>query len=350
MDTRDFAKVPGRLERALGLVEACIAVVPARLHRRRPSRGEEAERRRHSVRIIECSVQPPRFVEGRGTGEVPEGVQRMAACRGAPRPGADEGLRRTMEAFARVRGELDAARDLIEKAAGDVPRSPPGLRPTPRRAARIMGPLRGWIVRSGPRSRCARPGAGDGRLDRCRSVCGGTPGTPSSPHGIAAGRLPGATARRPGRRDRPRTPATRGGDSGPGIPTASAFAATALGRRLSEGDAAAGSSAGGDSHRSSRRPRPERPDDPFTSAEGPPGPPATTPGRRSGRRSPAARGRPASPPASARSPPTSAPRCPPCGPRGPGPRRPAGSATSPVSDRTSPESTRPSAVATVVAW
>ncbi|MEJ7636694.1 MAG: hypothetical protein WKF75_01590 [Singulisphaera sp.] len=57
VDTRDFAKVPGRLGRALGLVEDCIVGVPALLVRGRPSSGEEDEIRRLLTQIIEYSEQ-----------------------------------------------------------------------------------------------------------------------------------------------------------------------------------------------------------------------------------------------------------------------------------------------------
>ena len=144
MDTRDFAKVPGRLGRALGLVEGCIAVVPALLDRRRPSRGVEAEIRRHSTRIIECSEQLLRSVDERGTSE----VQRVAVRLRSPKPGAGETPMRTMETLARARGKLDAARYFVEKTAMDVPRLPPGVRPTPRRASRIVGQLEGLIIRA----------------------------------------------------------------------------------------------------------------------------------------------------------------------------------------------------------
>ena len=148
MDTRDFAKVPGRLGRALGLVEGCMAGVPALLDRRRPSRGEEDEIRRLLTQIIECSEQLLRLVEERGVSEVLDGAQRLVVRQRSPKPGTDEKPRRTMETFARVRGKLDAARYFVEKTARDVPRLPPGMRPTPRRASQVRGQLRGLIVRA----------------------------------------------------------------------------------------------------------------------------------------------------------------------------------------------------------
>ncbi len=148
MDTRDFAKVPGRLGRALGLVEGCMVGVPALLDRRRPSRGEEDEIRRLLTQIIECSEQLLRLVEERGVSEVLDGAQRLVVRQRSPKPGTDEKPRRTMETFARVRGKLDAARYFVEKTARDVPRLPPGMRPTPRRASQVRGQLRELIVRA----------------------------------------------------------------------------------------------------------------------------------------------------------------------------------------------------------
>ncbi len=53
-----------------------------------------------------------------------------------------------METFARVRGELDAARYFVEKTARDVPRLPPGMRPTRPRSTQIRGQLRELIARA----------------------------------------------------------------------------------------------------------------------------------------------------------------------------------------------------------
>ena len=53
-----------------------------------------------------------------------------------------------METFARVSGNLDAAEYFVEKTARDVPRLPPGMRPTPRQASQIRGQLRELIART----------------------------------------------------------------------------------------------------------------------------------------------------------------------------------------------------------
>ena len=75
-------------------------------------------------------------------------MQGVADRRRSVKAGVDEGPRRTIETFARVRGKLDAAEYFVEKTARDVPRLPPGMRPTPRRASQVRGQLRGLIVRA----------------------------------------------------------------------------------------------------------------------------------------------------------------------------------------------------------
>lgn len=69
MDTRDFAKVPGRLGRALGNVEVCIEAAPSLLDHARPTGVERAEIRRHLEGIVACSGQLLRHVEAIGMGE-----------------------------------------------------------------------------------------------------------------------------------------------------------------------------------------------------------------------------------------------------------------------------------------
>ena len=144
MDTRDFAKVPGRLGRALGNVGVCIADVPALFVRGRPSSGEVAEIRQFMAQIVECSELLLRIVEERGTSE----VQRVAVRRQSLKPGARKKPRKPMETFARVSGKLNGAEYFIEKTARDVPRLPPGMRPTPRQASQICGLLRELIART----------------------------------------------------------------------------------------------------------------------------------------------------------------------------------------------------------
>ena len=137
MDTRDFAKVPSRLGRALGLVEDCIANLPELLDRERPSDGEREEIRRHLGGIVEDSGLLLRAVEGRGTDG--EGARRRT-------PKSDgKQQRREVKKLAAAVGWLDAARYFVEKTARDVPRLSPGMRPTRQTASQAMGQLRSLI-------------------------------------------------------------------------------------------------------------------------------------------------------------------------------------------------------------
>ena len=149
MDTRDFAKVPGRLGRALGAVDGCIAVLPALLEHQRPSGDEVAAMRRHSTRIVECSEQLLRIVEGRGAAEAPRLEPDVPARESAPEVVVDKGPIGKSGTFAQVSGRLDAAQYFVEKTARDVARMPTGLRPTPERASQIRGQLMALIGRAG---------------------------------------------------------------------------------------------------------------------------------------------------------------------------------------------------------
>jgi hypothetical protein len=156
MDTRDFAKVPGRLGRALGAIEDGLANVRALLDRLRPSDDEAAEMRRLLAGAIDYSEQLLRSVEERGTCD--------AGARERPREsGQGAGPRRKARAFATVVGWLDAAQYFVEKTARDVPRLPPDMRPTPGRASQIRRQLLALIGRAGRlieviEAGCSRPG------------------------------------------------------------------------------------------------------------------------------------------------------------------------------------------------
>ena len=113
MDTRDFAKVPGRLGRAIGNVEDCIAAFPALPDHARPTGVERAEIRRHLEGIVACSGQLLRHVEAIGTGEPVKG-ERITWC---PEKDHREGV----TTFDGAIGFLDAARYFVEKTAKDIP-------------------------------------------------------------------------------------------------------------------------------------------------------------------------------------------------------------------------------------
>ena len=149
MDTRDFAKVPGRLGRALGAVDGCIAFLPALLEHQQPSSDEVAALRRHSTRVVECSEQLFRIVEGRGAGEAPRLEAHLAARERTPEVVVNKGPIGKSGTFAQVRGRLDAAHYFVEKTARDVAKMPTGLRPTLERASQIRGQLLALIGRAG---------------------------------------------------------------------------------------------------------------------------------------------------------------------------------------------------------
>ena len=163
MDTRNFEKVPGRLGRALGAVDRCIADLPVLIERQRPSGDEVAAMRRHLTGIVEYSGRLLRVLDHGGESELP-GREANGATRERPSESVvAEGPVRKAGPFARVRGRLDAAHYFVEKTARDVVRLPTGLRPTPGRASQIRGQLMALIGRAGRlieiiAAGCSRPG------------------------------------------------------------------------------------------------------------------------------------------------------------------------------------------------
>lgn len=149
MDTRNFAKVPGRLGRALGAVDGSIAVLPALLRNQRPSGDEVAGLRWLSTRIIECSEKFLQIVIGRGASEVPDIGAHLSAGERNSEGVVGEGLTVRTTTLAQVRGRLDAAQYFVEKTARDVSRMPADLRPAPERASHIRGQLLALIDKGG---------------------------------------------------------------------------------------------------------------------------------------------------------------------------------------------------------
>ena len=87
MDTRDFAKVAGRLGRALGHVDACAAAVPAMLKALHPTREEGDAIRGHLRGIVAGSRRLLRLVAGSGTAETARGEDVAKGTRRSPRGG-----------------------------------------------------------------------------------------------------------------------------------------------------------------------------------------------------------------------------------------------------------------------
>lgn len=140
MDTRDFAKVPGRLGRALGDVEGCIKAAPALPDHARPTEGQRAAIRLHLEGIVGFSGQLLRHVEEIGTGEPGRREKFSQAVKDrSPK------IPRTLKGLT---GALKAAHYFVEKTARDVPRLPEAMLPSPLRAAQIQRQLGELIGRT----------------------------------------------------------------------------------------------------------------------------------------------------------------------------------------------------------
>ena len=145
MDTRDFAKAPGRLGRALGTVEVCIEAAPRLLGHARPTDGQRAAIRLHLEGTGTFSEQLLRHIEEVGTGEPIKGENVSEAVKKSPPK-----IPQTLKGLT---GVLDMVHYIVEKTARDVPRLPPAMLPSPLRAAQVRRQLGELIGRTQALSR-----------------------------------------------------------------------------------------------------------------------------------------------------------------------------------------------------
>lgn len=136
MDTRSYAKVPGRLGRALGQVEACIRDAPQVLPREHPTEQQLTEAAGHLAGIVEHSNDLLRYLLAPGTDAATRGDS-GGGFRGSATK--SRVVREPAKAtIAQLVGRLDGARYFVQKTARDVARFPPDSRPTALQAAKIL--------------------------------------------------------------------------------------------------------------------------------------------------------------------------------------------------------------------